>query len=314
MARRTTTALITAALTTLTAVALTAAGPAAGAAAAGRSASPEPVSSSTYVGYCSGAFHRLDYSGTSAKPVKRVHAPASVSRPVGLRLGRRMELYGVMNDRAHTSSGAVALAYQTLAGPTGFSCSGLGISQDDVSWASFRAPRGGPHSITATFNAGQEVFPAMCAYLAGAHRPAAARAWARAYGESLRQCRQWTNDAPLSATLRPVAVTSKRGGPIVVVIDAPVGSQYAGPALNSWGKSLPQPRTTTETVSVAILSYTSNKTFTIPQTLDCSLPAGQRNLCASAVAVFADEALQGSYHWSARGAARAARKIATAIG
>jgi hypothetical protein len=78
-----------------------------------------------------------------------------VSRPVGLRVGRVMALSGVMNNRRRTSSGNVGLAYQTLAGPTGFACSGLGNAQDDVSWASFRSLRGGSHSMTAMFDAGR---------------------------------------------------------------------------------------------------------------------------------------------------------------
>jgi hypothetical protein len=269
------------------------------------------VTSSSPVRSCPADFQHLDRNG---RPTRTVHAPSTVSRPVGLRLPDSMALYGVANDRRIASRGGGSLAYQSLAGPTAFACSGIAGSQDDVSWASFRSRTASAHSITATFMQGQEAFPALCEYLLAAHRPAAARAWAHTFAAKAGQCRKWTNDTPVSARIRQVRVTARRFGPTVIVIHAPKGAELSGPAVTSHGNDLSRPRTTTPTVSVALFSYRSTTLFTWPQTLDCSLPSTRPHACAAAAAVFVDEALQGSYNWGPRGAARAARKVASALG
>jgi hypothetical protein len=283
-----------------------------GAASAERSTpSARAVSRSSPVRFCPADSRHIDGNGT---PSRKVHVPPTVSRPVGLRIPDSMALYGVANDRPLATGGNGSLAYQTLAGPTAFACSGVGVSQDDVSWASFRSRTVPSHSITATFLQGQDGFPALCEYLVAAQRPAAARAWAHTFAAKARQCRGWTNDTPGSARLRQVTVTATRSGPTVIVIHAPRGAELTGPALTKRGKFVSGPRTTTPTVSVAIFSFKSTKSFTWPQTLDCSVPAPRPHTCAAAAAAFVDEALQGSYQWAPRGAARAARKVASTIG
>ena len=286
--------------------------PAADASATGRSmASGRTVTTSTPVRFCPADFRRVD-PGNS--PSRKVHVPSTVSRPVGLKLPSSMALYGVANDHRLSTSGKGSLAYQTLAGPTAFSCSGAGISEDDVSWASFRSKTVPSHSITATFMQGQEAFPALCEYLVAAHRPAAARAWAHTFAAKVSECRKWTNDTPVSGRMRQVTVTANRSGPTVVVIHAPKGAELAGPALTASGKYLPARKTTTPTVSVAIFSFKTTKSYTWPQTLDCSVPSTRPPVCGAAAAAFVDEALQGTYGWSARGAAQAARAVASTIG
>lgn len=285
--------------------------PAADAASTERSAAvARTVTSSSPVRSCPADFRSI-LAGTTPR---KVHVPPTVSRPVGLQLPSSMALYGVANDRRLATYGKGALAYQTVAGPTVFACSGTGVSQDDVSWASFRSKTVPSHSVTATFMQGQQAFDALCEYLLAAHRPAAARAWAHTYAGKVRDCRKFTNDTPASARLRQVTVTANRWGPTVIVIHAPKGAELTGPALTAHGQYLPRPRSTTPTVSVAVFSFRSTKSFTWPQTLDCSVPSVRPHVCGAAAAVFVDEALQGSYKWAPRGAARAARRVASAIG
>ena len=239
---------------------------------------------------------------------KRVHAPSNVTRPTGIAIPAGMGVYGVANDLGTDG----ALRYQTLAGPTAFVCSGAALSEDDVSWATFRSAKTHSHSLTATFMLGQGAFPAECEYLAAAHRHKAARQAASLYSGKVSQCREETEDTPAGSRIRPIFLTGKRSGPIAIVIHARKGTEYTGPAVTHAGHETRPVKTTTPTISVAVLSWKSKKSYTWPQTMDCSLTASQHKTCAKAGAVFLDQALQGTYGWSASAAARAARKVESA--
>jgi hypothetical protein len=73
-------------------------------------------------------------------------------------------------------------------------------------------------------------------------------------------------------------------------------------------------RTTTATVSVAVVTFTSLHHLVSPQALNCSLPGSQRRMCVAGGQAFVSETLLRSFGWSRSRAAAAGRAVARALG
>ena len=279
--------------------------------AVGRSAAATsvPVTTSTAVLRCP-----LDYVQTDPTGHGRVvHVPATVARPIGLPLPAGSSLWGTATSVELSQHPAHRHNF-TLAGPTRFACSGQANGMDEDSFATLTDPRHRTHQISAVYGMGQEGFAAGCTYLAAAHRPKAAKAWAAMTGSSLAECRRFTDDAPKSVTqLAGVRLADRASAPFAVVIEAPRGAELIDSSFTASGKPGPIAHTTTPTVSVAVMQWTSKHAYHFPMAQDCSLPAGRRSTCVASAAIFVDETLQSVYGWSARSAARAGRKVAAAF-
>jgi hypothetical protein len=222
-----------------------------------------------------------------------------------------MALYGVAS--ASVRHHGAGVGYETIAGPRGYNCSGLGFYEDDVSFATLQSPKNPTFVVSAGFNDGQGGFAALCEYLRAAGRTHDARAIAHEVGMTLRQCREQTPDTPKGSHARGVRLSPRRAAPFAVVIRAPAGSERVCCPLGRGGKALRNPRTTTPTLSVALAKYTSLHHLLNPQTLDCSLPSARRSNCVVAGRAFVSETLVTSYGWDRKDAARAARAVGRAL-
>lgn len=244
-------------------------------------------------------------------PGRHAHAPANVTRPPGFRPTPGMALYGVAsNSVRHRGRG---IGYEAMAGPRGYACSGVGEWEDDISFATLRSPKHPSLAVTARFGYGQGGFAALCAYLAAAGRTHDARALAHAFGVTLHQCRKQTPNMPRAAHTRGVALRAQHAAPFAVVIRAPAGTETTWGAIGQNRRMLRGHRTTTPTVSVAIVKYTSLQQLLSPQTLDCSLPAARHRVCVAAARAFVGETLMTSYGWNRKAAAHAGRTVARAL-
>jgi hypothetical protein len=247
-----------------------------------------------------------------AGAARRAKPPRSVPRPPGVRVRRGEALYAVASDMLRGHKGS-RFGYETVLGPSRFSCSGIGAFLDEVSFATLLSPTHPSHVVSASFNMGQGGYDAWCGYLAAGGRRAAARAVARAFGTTIRQCRQATPDLPRRARASGVRLAKGSAAPFAVVIRAPRRSERTGEHVSRTGKQIAGRKTTTPTVSVAIVKYTSASRYVAPQALDCSLPRAQRRTCVSAGQAFASETLLRSFGWSAAKAAAAGRAVAKAL-
>ena len=244
-------------------------------------------------------------------PRRHAHAPADVVRPPGFRPTPGMALYGVAS--ASVRHHGAGVGYETIAGPRGYRCSGLGFYEDDVSFATLQSPKHPTFALGARFGYGQGGFAALCSYLLAAGRTHDARAIAHEVGMTLRECREQTPNMPKGSHARAVRFSAQRTAPFAVVIHARAGSERICWPIGRGGKALRGHRTTTPTLSVAIVKYTSLHRLHSPQTLDCSLPAARRGTCVTAARAFAAENLVTSYGWGRKAAARAGRAVARAM-
>jgi hypothetical protein len=245
-------------------------------------------------------------------PAHHAHVPTDVTRPPGYRPTRGVALYGVASDSVRTRGNK--LGYEALAAPTGYACSGVGGWEDDISFATFRSRTNRSHAVTARFNFGQGGFAALCAYLDAAGRVHAARRVAHLFRETLRQCRQQTPDLPKPAHARGVRLSTRHAAPFAVVIRAPAGSETTWGPITRDGTFQRGHRTTTPTVSVAIVKYISLRRFVSPQSLDCSLPSARHSTCVVAARAFVSETMITSFGWNPSAAARAGRSVARTLG
>ena len=250
-----------------------------------------------------------------AGAARRAKPPRSVPRPPGVRVKRGTALYAVATVMARHRAGRVG--YETLLGPTGLACSGVGGWEDDVSFATLVSPTHPSEVVSARFNFGQGGFSALCGYLAAAGRRAAAREVGHTIGLTVRQCRTTgAPDLPAAAHTRGVRLAGGSSAPFAVVISAPRGSETTWMHVTRHAKIVSGRRTTTPTVSVAVVKYKRSKVlagFVSPQALDCSLPPAQRGKCVSAAQAFVSETMLRSFGWSAAKSAAAGRKVARAL-
>lgn len=250
-----------------------------------------------------------------AGAARRAKPPRSVPRPPGVRVRRGAALYAVATAEARHRAGRVG--YETLLGPAGMSCSGVGGWEDDISFATLVSPTQPSHVVSARFNFGQGGFSALCAYLAAGGRRADARAVAHTIGLTLHQCRTTgAPDLPAAARARGVRLAGSSRAPFAVIINAPRGSETTWMHVTRHAKIVSGRRTTTQTVSVAVVKYVKSRSlagFVSPLALDCSLPATQRARCVAAAQAFASETMLRTFGWSAAKSAAAGRKVAAAL-
>jgi hypothetical protein len=241
-------------------------------------------------------------------PARRARPPSALSTPPGVHRLRGTAWFAVAsNSTPHP------IGYEALLAPSRFACSGTGDSEDELSFATWTSTTHRSQAISAHFGLAQGGFTALCGYLAAAHRHAAASSVAREFGTTVAACRRTgALDMPASAHARGVKLRSGMRAPFAVVIRAPAGTESTGLRVARNGAFLRGHKTTTPTLSVAIVVYRGLSAFVSPQTLDCSLPIARRSTCVRAIQAFASETLASSFRWHSRDAARAGRKVVVA--
>jgi hypothetical protein len=245
-------------------------------------------------------------------PARVAHPPKGLAPPPGVRDGNGLAFWAMAS--ISTSAGPRHVGYEVLAAPTGSACAGLGYYEDDISYATFWSKTDPSRAVTARFGFGQGGFSAICAYLAAAGRTAAAKSLARTFRMTLAQCRKDTADLPASAHARGVRLRAPNSAPFAVIVKAPTGSESTPSRVTASGQFTRGRKTTTPTLSVALVRYTGLRGFVSPQSYDCSLPAAKRSICLRGIRAFVAETLITSFRWSRTAADTAARKVVRAFG